>query len=105
MRAVSAVMSRAAFPVVALLLAAAHASAQAPVLNEIFPPGGRRGTTVDVVFAGANLADVVAVVGISPCKAGLKPDGKPTAAAVPVRITIPADCKSGNFEFRLVTKT
>src|SRR4051794_3561086 len=98
-------MRRAAFSAVAVLLAAAGASAQTPVVNEIFPPGGRRGTTVDVVFSGAGPADGGAVVGTPPCKAVLKPDGKPTAAAVPVRITIPADCRSGNFEFRLVTKT
>jgi hypothetical protein len=90
--------------VFACAVGAAAVQAQSPGLTEVFPGGGKRGTAVDAVFTGSNLLNPIAVISNSPCRAEIVAEaGKKSATAVPVRITIPADCPTDVFEFRIVT--
>jgi hypothetical protein len=95
---------RPASALVATVLAlASAASAAPPVVHELFPAGGRRGTTVDAVFGGADLGGAVTVVGTFPGTVGIRRDAKPSASSLPVRFVVPPDARSGEYEVRVVT--
>jgi hypothetical protein len=99
----------------ALLLGATAATATTPKLARLYPPGGQRGTTVEVELFGRHLdapqevlfyQPGVTVEGIEPVTTGVQ-NGKSYAVEpgyrVKVRFKIAADCPPGPVGFRLRT--
>jgi hypothetical protein len=81
--------------------------AAAPRLNQLNPGGGQRGTELDVVFRGTNLADAEEVMFYS---AGLEvlslqvPEGN-KGDQLRVRLKIAEDCQLGPQRIRVRTRT
>lgn len=86
----------------AALLAALPAWASDPQLGRIAPPGGQRGTEIDVVLSGARLGDAQEVFlyepGIKVLSLAAEKDG-----TVKARLAIAADCRVGPHGLRLRT--
>ena len=80
--------------------------AASPTLSVISPRGGQRGTEVDVVVAGKNLADAQEVValypGITVAKLAVDEKNKDRLA---VTLKIAPDCRLGEHAFRVRTAT
>src|SRR5690349_18879110 len=98
-------------------LAAAPARAQgvipdAPQLNEVLPPSGQRGATVDVVLNGQKLAGTKQLLCrfsaypqlTPPKESGVKAEVLASEdAQVKARLTLPADTPPGLHEIRALT--
>lgn len=102
----------------ALLLAAAGASADTPKLARLSPPGGQRGTTVEVEFTGRALGQTrevlfyepgITVEGIEPVESTSGPNGKAVpvdpGTRIRVKLKLAADCPLGPHGLRLRTAT
>src|SRR5262245_63497513 len=99
---------RTTFAFVAILLAAAVAEAGTPRLTKLSPPGGQRGSTVEVEFTGRGLdqsRDVlfyqpgITVESIAPVESVTGPNGKAQpvdpGTRVRVKLKVAADCPLG----------
>ncbi len=85
--------------------AAANLSLAAnPQFSRIAPPGGQRGTELDIQLTGARLADAQEVLFYYP---GIQVKSLKAAAAnrVDVRLEIAPDCRMGTHAFRIRTAT
>lgn len=69
-----------------------------PVLNSVFPPGGRAGTSVEVTIAGSGLAKVARLRCSHPAIQCESDDGKL------FRLTIPGDVPNGHYDVSAVTE-
>ncbi|HEY1190377.1 MAG TPA: PPC domain-containing protein [Gemmata sp.] len=100
----------------ALLLVASGAAAGTPKLSRLTPPGGPRGTTVEVEFSGRHLERPrevlfyepgITVESIEPIESTTGPTGKPVPAEpgsrVRVKLKVAADCSFGPHGLRLRT--
>lgn len=91
------------FAVVLLLIAPSIATATDPSIGRVLPPGGQRGTEVDLVLEGSRLEDAAEIVwyepGIAVNKIEVR-DGK-----VQAKIRIADDCRLGEHALRLRTPT
>ena len=107
---------RTAAAVFGLILAIAQADAGTPRLVRLLPPGGQRGTTVEVDFTGRFLEHPrevlfyepgIAVESIQMVETANNPGGKPVAieagTRVRVRMKIAADCPLGAHGVRIST--
>ena len=82
------------------------AAPQAPALNAPTPNGAQRGTSVELILTGTNLADPVALWTSFPAKASFPTDlnnGK-DAAKLRVKLDVPADAAIGFHTIRIATK-
>jgi hypothetical protein len=82
--------------IAALAFASPVAAQPNPVLNSIFPPGGRAGTSVKVTVAGSGLGDLT-TLHCSAAKLTFEPIDKNS-----VRIRIPPDTPPGFYDLRAV---
>lgn len=91
----------------AALAGPAWAQLPTPVLNSVYPPGGKQGTAVDIAVTGQNLDDGEKLVFSHPgitaqLKMSTPTEFKPTAAPMPDQftVTIAADVPPGIYEAR-----
>jgi len=76
---------------------AAFAAQPNPVLNNVFPPGGQAGTSVEVVIAGGGLTNVSELRCSHPAITCETDEGKL------FRLTVPADVPNGHYDLCAVT--
>ncbi len=79
-------------------------SPQAPAVANLFPPGGQRGTTVEVEVQGRELADALGLLATVPVQATIVPDKKEPASRALVRLQIPKEVPLGVHLLRLTTR-
>src|SRR5436190_80424 len=99
-------MKRWTFSLCALFLAGAAVHAGTPRLQRLSPPGGQRGTTVEVSFQGRYLEQPREVLFYEPgitAEPVEKADGDGTS--VRVKLKLAADCPLGPHGVRLRTAT
>jgi hypothetical protein len=89
----------------ALALFGAPTAAQPPTINQPFPLGVQRGTALDLVLTGSNLAEPTGLLTDFPAKVTFPPEnnnGKDNARLV-VRLEVPRDALIGWHSVRLAT--
>jgi hypothetical protein len=79
-------------------------SPQAPAVANLFPPGGQRGTTVEVEVQGRELADALGLLATVSVQATIVPDKKEPASRALVRLQIPKEVPLGVHLLRLTTR-
>ncbi len=85
------------------LFFAASAWATQPAITQVLPPGGQRGTDVDLMIDGKRLDNAQEILSYEP---GIAVDHLEFAAGkVKAIVHIAADCPLGEHSFRLRTKT
>ncbi len=107
---------RTTFACVAILFAATSAAAGTPKLARLSPPGGQRGTTVEVEFSGRHLEQPrevlfyepgITVESIEVVESAIGPNGKAVPVEpglrVRVKLKLAADCPLGPHGLRLRT--
>lgn len=100
----------------ALLLVSTGAPAGTPKLTRLSPPGGQRGTIVEVEFTGKHLQQArdllfyepgITLESLEPVESAIGPNGKSAAVEpgtrVRVRLKVAADCPLGPHGIRLRT--
>ena len=87
-----------------LLLSQNAARAASPALSDIDPPGGQRGTEVDVVFSGERLSDAKGVLFYSP---GIEVTEFEVAddKKIKAKLKLAPDCPPGAHSLRVWTAT
>jgi hypothetical protein len=83
-------------------LLSSPALAQAPGLTDVFPPGGRAGSTLSATLSGSNLGSVQEVL-VSGSGVKVEKGAGGSAAACPVRLTVEPNAEVGPREVRVVT--
>jgi hypothetical protein len=78
---------------------------KAPVINGVSPPGGQRGTKIDVTLTGANLAGPVGLLLSFSAKVTIPTDGNngKDNGKLLVQLDVPADAPMGFQTLRLAT--
>ncbi|GBD35697.1 hypothetical protein HRbin36_00811 [bacterium HR36] len=79
-------------------------SPQSPMVSAYFPPGGQRGSTIELTLQGRELADAVGVLATFPVQASIVPDAKEPAARCVIKLALAKDAPLGVHALRLVTK-
>jgi len=87
-----------------LLSLAAHCQASSPSLGAVRPPGGQRGTELEVVLSGARLGDAQQILWYQPGIETLSIE-KLDDNKVKAKLKLAADCSLGLHELRLRTAT
>ncbi|MCS7017012.1 MAG: hypothetical protein NZM42_12945 [Gemmatales bacterium] len=77
---------------------------QAPVVTSYYPPGGQRGSVVEISLQGRELADALGVLASLPVQANIVPDAKEPASRCVVKLDLPKDSPLGVHALRLVTR-
>ncbi len=77
---------------------------QAPAVVNLFPPGGQRGSTVEVELQGRELADALGILATVRVQATVVPDKKEPASRALVRLQIPKEAPLGVHLLRLTTR-
>jgi hypothetical protein len=82
------------------------ANANAPQISAINPIGARRGSTIDLILTGKNLADPVQLALSFAAEAKFLPPKTPAAAStsLTIKLEIPGDAPLGMQSLRLATK-
>jgi len=89
----------------AALAAASVASASSPVLNAVRPPGGQRGTELELTLSGARLGDAQEILWYQPGITTLGLEPAENGNSVKANIRIEPDARLGLYEFRIRTAT
>ena len=84
------------------VLIVAPASAQAPTVAGVFPPGAQAGSTLPATVSGANLADVQTVL-VSGAGVRIEKAMGGSAGTCPVTLTVDPEAPVGMREVRVVT--
>ncbi len=84
--------------------AVAFGQAQPPNITSIYPPGGKRGASLEVTLTGTSLAGAGKVIfADSRVQAEVIPGTHNTDGACKLKLTIAPETPCGQFEFRLAT--
>src|SRR6056297_2610628 len=95
---------RFALPAALALLVTPAAMASSPALSNVLPPGGQRGTEIELTLSGARLGDVQEILWYQPGieTLGIEPvDDKNVKA----RVRIAPDARLGLYDLRVRTAT
>jgi hypothetical protein len=85
------------------LLIATAASATEPAISDVIPPGGQRGTQLELTISGKRLDDAAELLFYEP---GLSVDKlEPAKDKLTAQLQIAPDCPLGEHAFRVRTKT
>ncbi|QDU64143.1 putative subtilase-type serine protease precursor [Planctomycetes bacterium Pan216] len=93
------------FGVLSLFSLTLVAEAAAPEVSRVTPPGGQRGTDVEVKVSGQRLADAEALLFSSPGITVKKIEPNKNGRDAKVTLSIAKDCEIGENPFRVRTKT